>query len=350
MLQDNAKSSESILQGIKDRNDAYLTTIHALHAFIYAIRENLQEEPSAMLFSIGRRMHYVSNEKEVLCTPDLVVQLGQTAGIVGEAKLLICKNIEDRWNQYLEQLKKYDTNLIGWWTNTEHIGHTSLVWITELTFSAQLSEYLREKIEKGDVAFECPFALIESVKHQRAQEFLFLRMTFGSIPYQPLATALKQGLDISLERIVLENREKKFYDAKPSDIEYIMEILWQNIFTPEAFGGENENVIYDASEKIWRIPVDLDELTKKVQRLYGSVGDQNREVEYPRTSWIKDALDEFVSIGLAQKQEESRGYIIFFKRFTRPLDRFVSLIHKRKKKQKAKDEQLELFPVEDVME
>jgi hypothetical protein len=87
-----------------------------------------------------------------------------------------------------------------------------------------------------------------------------------------------------------------------------MEILWQNIFTQEAVDNESSLVIHDPKEKTWRIPVNVDDLTTKVQKLYGSVGSQDREVEYPQISWVREALEKFVSIGLAEKRQGDKEY------------------------------------------
>lgn len=343
--QNNANHTDPVLQGIKDRSESYLSTIYALHGFIYAVKRNSTSQSNEVFSSIGRRMHFASSiRKKDLCTPDLVIQLQPSEGIVGEAKLLVCQNIDDHWNKYIKQLKKYDSDLIGWWTDNEKVDHTSLVWITEITFSTQISDYFQTKIDAGEVQFERPLAVIEFTKHQRAREYLFLRTRMGSMPNPSMEQVFKDGIDVPLETLIVENKEKKFYDAKPQDVEYIMEILWQNIFTQEAVGNESGLVTYNAKDKIWRIPVNLDTLTNKVQKLYGSVGSQNREVEYPQTSWIRDAFDKFVSIGLAEKGPKDKEYIILFKGFTRPLEKFVHLIHKKKRTQTERM-QLELFTV-----
>ena len=288
-------------------------------------------------------MHFASgHNKRDLCTPDLVVQLDTSKGIVGEAKLLVCQNVDDHWNKYIKQLKKYDADLIGWWTIDEKIENTSLAWITELSFSAQISEYFQTKIDSGEVKFQHPFAIIEFSKHQKAREFLFLRTRMGSMP-SSMEKVFRDGIDIALETLIVENREKKFYDAKPQDTEYIMEILWQNIFTQEAITNQSGLVTYNPNDKIWRIPVNLDTLTTTLQKLYGSVGAQNREVEYPQNSWIRDALEKFVSIGFAEKGQADKEYVILFKRLSRPMEKFVNLIHKKKKKNLDDGKQLDLF-------
>jgi len=94
--QNKASSLDFILQDIKNRSESYLSTIYALQAFIFVTKEFCQLEKSEIVASIGRRMHYKLNPKKPPCTPDLVIQLHQREGIVGEAKLLICENKDEK--------------------------------------------------------------------------------------------------------------------------------------------------------------------------------------------------------------------------------------------------------------
>jgi len=334
---------DPVLQGIKDRSESYLSTIYALHGFILAVKRTSTFPKENIHTSIGRRMHYANGKsKRDFCTPDLVIQLDHAQGIIGEAKLLICQNTEDNWAKYVKQAKRYDNDLIGWWTTDELIERTNLVWITELTFSSKIGDYFKEKIDTGEIQFDRPFAVIEYSKHQKAREFLFLRTRIGDMPGN-ISQAFKQGVEIPLETLIFENQEKKFYDAKPSDIEYVMDILWQNIFTQEALTNQDGKSRYDDKEKVWRIPIQVDALTLNIQKLYGAVGGENREVEYPQKAWIKEALDKFVSIGLAVPGSQGDEYIIQFKKFSRPMEKFINLIHKKKKNTQSSGKQLPLF-------
>ena len=122
-----------------------------------------------------------------------------------------------------------------------------------------------------------------------------------------------------------------------------MDILWQNIFTQEALTNQDGKSRYDDKEKVWRIPIQVDALTLNIQKLYGAVGGENREVEYPQKAWIKEALDKFVSIGLAVPGSQGDEYIIQFKKFSRPMEKFINLIHKKKKNTQSSGKQLPLF-------
>ncbi|MEL7656606.1 MAG: hypothetical protein AAGU75_11935 [Bacillota bacterium] len=343
-----AQQIDPVLQGIKDRNESYLATIYALHGFILAVKRTAPYPRENIHSSIGRRMHYANGKsKRDFCTPDLVIQLDNTEGIIGEAKLLVCQNNQDNWAKYVKQAKRYDNDLVGWWTKDESINQTNLVWITELTFSSKIGDYFKEKIDTGEIKFNRPFAVIEYSKHPKAREFLFLRTRIGDMPGS-ISQAFKEGIEIPLETLIFENQEKKFYDAKPSDIEYVMDILWQNFFTKEALTNHDGKSRYDDKEKVWRIPIQLDELTINVQKIYGAVGGVNREVEYPQKAWIKEALDQFVSIGLAVLGLQEDEYIILYKKYSRPMEKFISLIHKKKRNTQSSGKQMALFDIQSV--
>ena len=71
------------------------------------------------------------NRAEV--TPDTVVQRRPTQGIVAEVKHTFPPNGETaRRNEVFEQLKSYDENLEGWWTDTEEIEAHDIVLLKRL--------------------------------------------------------------------------------------------------------------------------------------------------------------------------------------------------------------------------
>lgn len=144
---------DPVLQGIKDKKRILLVDHICPSWFYFSRLKRTSTFPKENIHSsIGRRMHYANREiKRDFCTPDLVIQLNLAEGIIGEAKLLVCQNTEDNWAKYIKQAKRYDSDLIGWWTTDELIEQTNLVWITELTFSSKIGDYFKEKIDTGEI-------------------------------------------------------------------------------------------------------------------------------------------------------------------------------------------------------
>lgn len=326
-----------------ERSESYVATIYALQGFILAVKQKIPMNAGNVMSSIGRRMHYGNGKtKRDFCTPDLVIQITPSTGIIGEAKLLVSGTPEKHWDKYTDQLKRYDEELIGWWTTNEQIDQAYIVLITHIEYSSQIGDYIQTKLSYDDNKFNHPVSVIEFSRYQKSREYLFLRTRLGPMP-SIFEKDFRDGVKISLETLIYENKEKKFYDAKPQDIEYIMEILWQNIFTKEAVNNPNGSIVYSEHDKVYRIPINAVVLTKEIQKTYGSVGGQDREVEYPHIDWVREALDKFVMIGLAEKSANDNDYIILFKKYSRPLEKFVQLIHKKKNKKDSDLKQLNLF-------
>src|SRR3989304_6421757 len=74
-----------------------------------------------------------------------------------------------------------------------------------------------------------------------------------------------------------------------------------------------QTVERDDKLRAWPLLVNLDDLTKELQRLYGSEGTEEREAAFPLIDWVREALDAFAYLGLARKNDEDGNYTILFK-------------------------------------
>ena len=64
-------------------------------------------------------------------TPDCVIQLDMSQGIVAETKLGLSKN-PTNWDQPMKQMQKYDDDLTGWWTQAETLDSHDVVALVPL--------------------------------------------------------------------------------------------------------------------------------------------------------------------------------------------------------------------------
>jgi len=73
--------------------------------------------------------------------------------------------------------------------------------------------------------------------------------------------------------------------------------------------------------KCYPIDTDIQTIINELQRSFGSIALQRscnikrndeREIEYPKGSWVKEALEILIKLGLATKDNED-NYTIFFR-------------------------------------
>lgn len=329
---------------VQRKVEEYQTTIMALCALCRIVNEELQIGENHLDFhsSCGRKMDTSSNNRvhpNNTATPDLVIQKGDDWGMVVEAKRSMPKNENDRWRDTVDQLIKYDDTLKGWWTNNEQIPSANLALLVDSDRSIEFSRYLDSLITNKTIeSFQNPTSIIEFYRKQEVNQFLHIRKIWGVVEPQEFTQKLETGKSINVEVLV---DKQKFYDQEPEIVEYVMVLLWQNVFT-ELY----RNSKFDDLTKVWLIEVDLDKLTEELQKLYGNKSNEPRERTYPRKKWIQKALDAFILLNLATHTSKKNVYEIKFKKL-RGGDLFQRFYRHReiaaKKKTKTITIQPELF-------
>jgi hypothetical protein len=330
------------VQQIRERIEDYQTTIHAILCFISVVvwDDSTNALQDGSKYSIGRKMD-ASPENRIspseTLTPDIVIQKVSNLGYVVEAKKSLPEK-NNHWKNTVDQLVKYDDNLLGWWSSDGKLDTHCIILLLEISRSADFKDYLEEKIDSGDLEFVRPFSLIEFTRSPEAQQYLFVRKLFGDIEDGLVSAKLHSGCKVPIEGVLATFGEMKFYDTHPP-LEHTMVILWQNIFT-----DLKTSVDYDDSLRAWPLLVNADSLTEELQKLYGKQSNGHREVSFPRKSWIKQALDAFVQINLAARSTNDGHYVISFKLLRGDLiERFSKNRAMQKKAISAEDAQLKFL-------
>ena len=275
------------LEDVKNRIEDYRTTIHALEAFTSMVTwdsSSKQQIPGSR-YSIGRRMETSSANRispNTAITPDTIIQRNPNLGYVVEAKKSLPQNNNDNWRDVIDQLLKYDDDLIGWWTENELISASCPVLLLHISRSADFCMYLDSLIKGQQVTFIKPVSIVEFDRSMQVKEFLFLRLIWGNIEDSTVLTGLRSGRQISIENVLANPSygEKKFCDFQPIP-EHTMTILWQDLFTEM-----KQKVTYDQKAKAYPINVNIENLTVELQKLYGAVGIEPRQITYPRAEWV----------------------------------------------------------------
>lgn len=298
---------------IRQKIEEYETTIMGLRALCKVISDHYKaDNPTTPLrTSFGRRMTTSSANcvhPNNTATPDAVIQIEDDWGMVVEAKRTMPQNNNDRWRNTVDQLRKYDDNLVGWWTSSGELIPANITLLIDVDRSIDFSRYVQSLIDNGEIStFQNPTSIIEFFKKQEVKQFLHVRQVWGRLEPNNLSQKLEGGKSISVEGLIDGQR---FYDQEPEAVEYTMVLLWQTVFTERYIGTK-----FDELAKVWLIDVDLDELTESLQKLYGQKSNEARERTFPRKRWIKKALDAFVLLDLAFHLEGNNKYVVKFKRF-----------------------------------
>lgn len=305
----------------------YRTTVNALYCFSDFLGGNHQSARKC----IGRRMttsEHNSVSANTDQTPDLVVQISETEGYVCEAKASLCDD-QDNWEPHLKQLKKYDDDLIGWWTIDQKLkGESNTILLVTSEKSRRFRNYTKQK----GISFSKPIAYIGFIQKSVPEESILFQLDWGQIFNSKLNEEVDLGKVVHIEPILVQYGFKKFCDYPPP-IELMMEILWSHVFN-----DLKTYVQYDENKRAWPIDIEVPSLTAELQKLYGQFSGESREVSFPQIKWVRNALDHFEVLGLAKKNEYNQ-YTVFYKQFRNELlERFSKARQKMNIKKQRKQQ------------
>jgi len=305
---------------VYDRTNDYQETVQALIAFAALVCHDGRTRRNESQFGFGRRMRTsaanpVASATDV--TPDCVAQMNPRYGIVAEVKKQLSRD-PAQWSPHLEQLRKYDDNLVGWWTPQEDIDTSDAVLLVHQSRSRAFVRFLEEQRESNSGAVGPHSSVIEFNRADEGQPYLFFRTEWGQVRDAAIAQKLTDGASVPVAKVLKSFPSVKFYDAKPP-LEDLMKTLWIDLLAS-----------FDRKSPEGGIPVVVSELTREMQRAYGSqaLHQDERASEFPKVSWIREALDAFARLGLATTSGDGERYTVNYKVFPKQedlLERFCRL-------------------------
>lgn len=334
-----------VLQQVHDLVDNYESTVLGLLGLWRALTWRNKQAVGHRV-SLGRKMSPQStpeSDDPDALTPDEVLQIEEAIGYVVEAKRSMTSQ-QQYWNKDLSQVQKYDQPLTGWWTPTGTIPTHNVVLLLWTTYTREFQAFIEAAQRQGSVTLTDRFSIVEFSHLQEAQEAMRFRLEWGTISDEGISASLRSGISVPLEILVAHPGSRtKFYDAPPPT-EYLMAILWQNVFNSHL-----PDLEFDAHTQAWPLKVSVPSLAQELQRLHGSTGDNSRERRFPRQAWVHTALEAFCKIGLAQHIADDR-YLVLFKANLRTttqrdlISRFSSHRSVEPSDEISPAEQLPLFP------
>lgn len=307
--------------------DNYIATVHAILAFAaFVIKDNLPDSEDSH-FGIGRKMltspkNIKNPESEI--HPDLVIQKNNQYGIVTEVKGTLSNN-ETYWQQHIDQLRKYDDELKGWWTNNKKIKNSDVALLLHLTKVRKFVKYLENRLQKNPDLIGSNTSIVEFVRNLQSEVFIYFRIEWGNINDPNLKEKLDTGVSIPLYDIIKKFSSVKYYDTPPP-LPWLLSELWNDVFFTASMEVE-----YDEINKYFPLEVKVSSLTEELQLAYGykSLENDENSVEFPKKKWIRHALDMLVKLKLA-KFENQNKYLIFYRKFRQDidiLDKFIYMIY-----------------------
>lgn len=309
-----------------ERHEDYLSTVHCILTFAALGVHDGQGPRTGARFGIGRRMD-TSPQNAVApgttVTPDLVCQTTPTFGLVAEAKKSLGRD-RQYWRSTVEQLRKYDDDLTGWWTGSEQISSYNAAILIHVSRSRAFKDYLSECEESESGATGPNSLIIEFSRADEAVPYFFFRTEYGTLTGDDeLALKLKDGVQVPLERILESFSTVRFYDAKPP-MSYLLTVLWTN-----SVPSRLNDVEYDAKLKAFPVPMDVSDTARDLQDGHGSgqLFRDDRSVVFPKERWVREAFERLVGYGLAIPGGDSGKYTVLFKQIRADVrEHFVGLV------------------------
>ncbi len=335
---------EEALKVEKNTINNYNQTVNAIIAFAaYVVHDGKSQRPNSK-FGIGRRMttsqnNYISKSQDI--TPDLVAQKSEEYGVVVEVKKSITQN-SSSWGEHVDQLRKYDDYLIGWWTADEKINQSDAVMLIHQSRGTELKDYITKCKKNDPKSVGQNTCIVEFNESVEVTVFYFFRLGYGEIHDSELMGGLHNGREIPLEKVKQTFSNIQYYDSEPP-ITLVLSRLWGDYLSSKRDEGE-----YDEKTRSTKIKINVDEVTDVLQKGYGSQAlyRDSRSGEFPKKNWIRKAFEKMVEYKLASRETNDGEYIVYFKTIKDDLvKRFLNFELKKSKVTKAADKpnQLTLF-------
>lgn len=298
---------------LREDVDTYTDAIYAVLALINHARwdEKAKKLQDHVKFGIGRRFSTSSahpTHPDMTVTPDGSVQFSAALGVVAEAKPGVARD-PAVWEENLNQLKKYDHTLLGWWTKDEKVESHDIVALMPLSRVVEFADLVKAKQDAGSVTFDRPLAVVGFTKQTGAEHvWVVLKTESGSVTDPTLRERLRKAVPVNWQKILVHYNDVRFIDNEPP-VPYTLFVLWDFMFPKLVEGREREE------GKPWiGIDVEVESLTSEVQKYYGLHSDGPHAIEVPRQKWIRRALDALVVFGLAERVVAGKSYKVRYRR------------------------------------
>lgn len=307
------------LRALTNSVDNYFGTV--IYTLALAHEATWDQDSDTMLagagFRIGRRMTTSASNAvspSVTVTPDLLVQRTPTYGLVCEAKTNLPRYSDDvvvakRWGEMVDQLRKYDDDLVGWLTDNEKVKMHDVVLLVDMINGVDVADFVT-RAQKEESHKREP-VVIGTERSQQGEMFVLLSKERGTLQDAALDEGLRRRRKIPFRLLEMELARFRFCDSPPQNPLYTVQVLWDHLFPSKADAGK-----FNVEKRVYVLDVTVKGLTRELQTYYGWVPRDPRDVGIPRAEWVMDALDFLAKIGDAEQQSKT-AYRVFYTKSTK---------------------------------
>jgi hypothetical protein len=302
----NDITKEEIIKKRKIEIDNYIRALKSLLCLRKLILEKLSGE-----FYFGSKLNYKNPKGRDPQTPDYIVKLTDSVW-VGEIKKSLpnpekFKSEEEYIKKIIEQklmlqLKKYDEPF----KEVESDEHDIVLMVPSRDVEAVgilKVKYLEKQPE--DEKFKNNFAIIVYSIEPGANstEFIIIKLDYGVIRNKDAFDALRMGYKKMLGEIKDDLAKYKIYEeTDKTPIEYVMTLLWTDIFPEIIEKGNVEKIIEWRNKKEHIFEVKLDKLIEYLHKMYTLPSLNENDKRQFSTKLITDAMKMFSKIQLKNER------------------------------------------------
>ncbi|MEK6910524.1 MAG: hypothetical protein AABW82_02015 [Nanoarchaeota archaeon] len=306
-MENKAESSEMISKKMVEISN-YITALKSLLCF----RRFVMEKANGT-FYFGANLNLKESNKTL--TPDILVKL-PNGFWVGEIKKSLCKpenfpKNKDYIKDYIEsriinQLKSYDNSF----KEIDSIEHDLILMLPKRDIEAVgylKVKYLEKKEKEGIKMFNNKFALITySITNGAQTEFIMLDLEKGELSDSSITELLKIGYKKMSSELKEDLGKFKIYEeADKTPIEYIMVLMWTEIFPELINKGDIEKIIEWKDKKEHVFEVKLSDLVKYLKDMYTLPSfNSNDRLQFNKTL-IMDAMKGFQKIKFKNERTQN---------------------------------------------
>ena len=266
----------------------YFWTVYITLGFKDFLENNLE---SCRFVFVEKVLNIINNNK--VANPDFILQYNNNQnGILCEIKSSVTYDDKKLKDKLYPQLEKYCKDMIGWDTPNNKINNHDLLCIFNAIDVTRVKNLIIDSINKGELNINKNLCMAEysemiSPKYGN-NDIILVKYEYGNLGCKELEEQLKNNLEFPIDELSLMYDRIKFTRNKPP-IQYLMELLWFFIFR-----------IFTDGKEVNEVEVTLEQLLVQVYNYYIPWSKIEGEYSQVRKTWIKEAMDMFVKIELAE--------------------------------------------------